>query len=81
MLKKKRTKKKKGAEEGLAFFPLLLCIAQVCSNHDDDDDVDDGDGAIADADADDHVAHADEEPPDDKFAHSCDGQWPHLKCN
>lgn len=56
------------------FFHFFLCIAQVCGNHDDDDD--DGD-----ADADDHVAHADEEPPDDKFAHSCDGQWPHLKCN
>lgn len=46
----------------------FFCIAQVCGNHDDD------------ADDDDDVADADEEL-DDKFAHSCAGQWPHLKCN
>lgn len=56
-------------------FPLspptlhgFFCIAQVCGNHDDD------------ADDDDDVADADEEL-DDKFAHSCAGQWPHLKSN
>lgn len=50
------------------LFMGFFCIAQVCGNHDDD------------ADDDDDVVDADEEL-DDKFAHSCAGQWPHLKCN
>lgn len=50
------------------IFIVFFYIAQVCGNHDDD------------ADDDDDVADADEEL-DDKFAHSCAGQWPHLKCN